>query len=221
MFCIFQYYPEKHDCIFRNIRLYISVWDSIFQNIKISRKIQRNIQSNLQIFRNILPVFFRIFFKNPVLYCRIFRNIPRFLRIFLVLPTGFFFLDFIILDRIFQNFSRFCSFSKNSEKYKQIFQNNIFRNIYIKFKIILYLSEYFYILYLCICQNNTRYFCIFLYSWDASNSTYMHGRNHRLFLISFAASFAYVWECMKRFWDNHMKSDISEYTRLFWNIGRY
>ena len=76
MFCIFQYYPEKHDCIFRNIRLYISVWDSIFQNIKISRKIQRNIQRNLQIFRNILPVFFRIFFKNPVLYCRIFRNIP-------------------------------------------------------------------------------------------------------------------------------------------------
>ena len=136
MFCIFQYYPEKHDCIFRNIRLIFSVWDSIFQNIRI--------------FRNILPVFFRIFFKNPVLYCRIFRNIPRFLRIFLVFPTGFFFLDFIILDRIFQNFSRFCSFCKNSEKYKQIFQNNIFRNIYIKFRIILYLSEYFYILYFCV-----------------------------------------------------------------------
>ena len=102
-----QYYPEKHDCIFRNIRLYISVWDSIFQNIKISSKIQRNIQRNLQIFRNILPVFLRIFFKNPVLYCRIFRNIPRFLRIFLVFPPGFFFLDFIIFHNLGPYFSDF------------------------------------------------------------------------------------------------------------------
>ena len=126
MFCIFQYYPEKHDCIFRNIRLIFSVWDSIFQNIKISRKIQRNIQRNLQIFRNILPVFFRIFFKNPVLYCRIFRNIPRFLRAFLVFPTGFFFLDFIILDRIFQDFAHFPKILKNTNKFSKTMYSGIF-----------------------------------------------------------------------------------------------
>ena len=97
MFCIFQYYPEKHDCIFRNIRLIFSVWDGIFQNIRI--------------FRNILPVFFRIFFKNPVLYCRIFRNIPP--------ENSLKTIGFIIgyIDKKYRNIPKYSQIFRNISEY--------------------------------------------------------------------------------------------------------
>ena len=74
MFCIFQYYPEKHGCIFRNIRLYISVWDSIFQNIRISRKILRYIPEYSGIYCQYFCEYFLKIQYYTAVYSGIFRD---------------------------------------------------------------------------------------------------------------------------------------------------
>ena len=73
MFCIFQYYPEKHDCIFRNIRLYISVWDSIFQNIRIFR----NILPEISEYSGIYCQYFSGYFLKIQYYTAVYSGIFR------------------------------------------------------------------------------------------------------------------------------------------------
>ena len=74
MFCIFQYYPEKHDCIFRNIRLYISVWDSIFQNIRIFRNILPEISEYSGIYCQYFSGYFLKIQYYTAVYSGIFRD---------------------------------------------------------------------------------------------------------------------------------------------------
>ena len=70
----------KYCFIRRNILEYspnISVRRRIFPNKKIFWKIRTNIPKNLVIFRNILSVFSRFFYKNSKKFRRIFQDICK------------------------------------------------------------------------------------------------------------------------------------------------